>query len=362
MRKLIRQKIEKRLDAGGRIAEFHRIRRQLGLAFTALILVTAIGVVGFLIIGGGKYGLIDAAYMTVITLTTVGFGEIINMASNPAGRIFTMFLLLGGMGIVAYTMLMLAAFVLEGQLRHIFSRQRMQRRIENMEGHFLVCGDTAVKWYVIEELTITGRSVVLVAPSEEALEETRERLGDLPGVAGDPSDDNVLLGAGLERAAGIVFCMENDKDNLLGVLTARRLAPEVRIIAATELPETEAKLRAAGADSVVSPSHIGGLRMASEMIRPTVVSFLDQMLRSKGGDLRVEEVKVPENAVTAGMTLGSLEVNKVSGTVLLAVSRSGTDDFEFKPKPDTTVESGMTLVVMADSKGRSLLEERFEAL
>ncbi len=362
MRKEIKERLEKRSEAGGREAEFYRIRRQLGFAFTALIMVIAIGVIGFMVIGGGQYSMTDALYMTIITLTTVGFSEIINLAGNPTGRIFTMFLILGGMGIVAYSMAMLAAFIIEGQLHHIFYRRRMQRRIARMTGHYIICGNTAVKLYVLEELIKTGRSVVIVAPTQEEINTANERLGDLPGVVGDPSDDDILLKAGLQNAAGVVFCMDNHKDNLLGVLTARRLTPEIRIIAATELVEIDAKLKAAGADSVVSPSRIGGLRMASELIRPTVVTFLDQMLRVGIGDLRIEEVNVPVSACKADLTIGSLQINDIEGALLLAVCRSQTHEYEYKPSPDTPLESGMILVVMTDLKGRTLLEERLKEL
>ena len=231
-----------------------------------------------------------------------------------------------------------------------------------MTGHYIICGNTAVKLYVLEELIKTGRSVVLVAPTQEEINTADERLGDIPGVVGDPSDDDILLKAGLQSAAGVVFCMDNHKDNLLGVMTARRLTPETRIIAATELMEIDAKLKAAGADAVVSPSRIGGLRMASELIRPTVVTFLDQMLRVGVGDLRIEEVHVPDSAATAGMTIGSLQVNEIEGALLLAICRSQTHEYEYKPSPDTLLESGVILVVMTDLKGRTLLEERLREL
>ncbi len=360
MSRSTKNRTARNIKLSGRMAEFHRIQKRLGLAILALILVTAIGVVGFMLIGRGEYSLIDATYMTFITLTTVGFGEIIDMSANPAGRIFTMFLLLGGMGIAAYTMLTLAAFVIEGQLRHIFTRRQMQRRIGRMKDHFIVCGDTFARWYVTEELTKTGRSVVLVTSSQEFVDEATERLGDIPGVVGDPSDDAVLIEAGVIDATGIIFSMADDKDNLLGVLTARRLSPGIRIIASTDRPETIAKLRSAGADAIVSPNHIGGLRMASELIRPTVVSFLDQMLRVGGGTLRVEEVKIPGESPVIGRTLGSLEIDRIAGTMLLALNRPGREDSEFKPDSDTVIETGMTLIVMTDVEGREKLEERIQ--
>ncbi len=163
--------------------EFDRLRRRLRLAIGALVLVTLVGVLGFVLIGKGQHGVIDAIYMTIITLTTVGFGEIIDMSNPPAGRIFTILLLLGGMGIVAYTVPMLAAFVIEGQLHHIFRRRRMQQSIDRIQQHFIVCGDDATSWYVAEELIRTGRPTVVVTPTEEASVECQVRLGELPTVA-----------------------------------------------------------------------------------------------------------------------------------------------------------------------------------
>jgi voltage-gated potassium channel len=339
------------------LTEFERIQRRLALALLALLLVVAVGVVGFSIIGGGERSFIDAIYMTFVTLTTVGFGEIIDMSNNPAGRIFTMLLLLGGMGIVLYAVTQLAAFIVEGQLRHLFARRRTQRRIARMDGHYIICGDSPTAWYITEELVKTDRKVVLLAPTEEHIEQNRRALGDVLGVIGDPSDDDILLEAGLQQAAGIIFCMENEKDNLLGVLTARRLAPAVRIVAASERLETPGKLRTAGADAVVSPNRIGGLRIASEMVRPVVVTFLDQMLRAGASSLRVEEVGVPDE-VEPGTTLDSLGVDTIPGTLLVAVWRRGVESFEFKPDPSTPVEAGMTIVVMTDATGRGILEKR----
>ena len=342
----------------GRDAEFNRLRWRLRLALGALVLVSVVGVLGFVLISWGEHGIVDAVYMTIITLTTVGFGEIIDMSGNPTARIFTVALLLIGMCIVAYTVPMLAAFVLEGQLHNIFRRRRMQKSIDELSGHFVVCGDEAACWYVAEELAQTGRDTVLVTPTEAVLNAVMARLGELPSVTGDPSDDHVLMAAGVNRAAGVVFSMESDKDNVLGVLTARRLAPKARIIASTEHPESEPKLRTAGADAVVSPSRIGGLRMASELVRPKVVGFLDQMLREEGS-LRVEEVRVPEEGAASGKTVGWLGVEDVGGAVLLAVRRQESG-FEFNPATDTRLEPGMTLIVMADAEGRTRLEQRVE--
>src|SRR6185295_12260449 len=174
--------------------------------------VMTTGVVGFEIIGGSRHSLVDSIYMTVITLTTVGFGEIIDMSGNPTGRVFTMALLLMGMGIVAYTIPMLSALVIEGELHHLFARRRMLRKIGSMRDHYIVCGDTADATYVAEELARSGRDVVFIAPNEQSLELAAERLGELPGMVGDPTDDRVLIAASIGLASGIVASMQEDKD------------------------------------------------------------------------------------------------------------------------------------------------------
>jgi voltage-gated potassium channel len=331
------------------------------LALGAVVLVLAIGVLGFLIVGGGGHGIVDAVYMTVITLTTVGFGEIVDMSQMPAARLFTAALILVGMGIVAYTIPMLAALMIEGQLHNVFARRRMEKKIAEMSDHSIVCGDTTATWHVAEELTRTRRGVVVVVPDDEALSDVRNRFGDIPAVVGDPSDDQTLLDAGIERAAGLVFAMASDKDNVIGVLTARRLASTARIVAATEEPETEAKLRMVGADGVVNATRIGGLRMASELVRPAVVTFLDKMLRQKGGTLRVEEVTVPTDADVADRTLASLKIENIPEALLLAVRMPQTGEFDFKPPSSTPLEAGMTLVIMAEPDGLEKLRKRLRS-
>ena len=358
---VIHEKTPGKTPQPGTSHEFYRLRRRLTIAAVALVSVIAVGSIGYTIIGAGEHGLIDAIYMTVITLTTVGFGEIIDMTNNPVGRIFTVLLLLVGMGIVAYSIPLMAAFVIEGQLSHSFLRRRMLKRVAQMTNHHVVCGDTPSAAYVASELVRTGRDVVLAGVAEDSTILNRSELSGLPIVSGDPSDDAVLMSAKVQSAAGLVACMESDKDNVLVVLTARRLARGLRIVAASERMSVEPKLRAAGADAVVCASQIGGLRMASELVRPKVVSFLDQMLRDKRSSLRVEEISVPQFSSGAA-SLSSGKIDEVVGAVLLAVQRSGNDQFEFDPPPDTQLEPGMALIVMADTEGRAKIEEKLKQL
>lgn len=336
--------------------ELEHLRRRLRIALSALVLVTATGVLGYLIIGWPKHGLIDAVYMTVITLTTVGYGEVIDLSANPAGRVFTIMLLLTGMGIVAYAVPQLAAFAIEGQIGHVFTRRRMQKIIADLRQHFIVCGDNAVAVHALEELLRTQRPVVAVYPEGDEVAVSFGAMERLPRVVGDPTSDEVLRAAGIEHAAGIVYCMESDKDNILGVLTARRLAPHARVVAASDAIEAEAKLTVAGADAVVQPSRIGGLRMASELVRPKVVSFLDTMLRDVDTVERVEEIVVPEGA-SAGRRLSDLRCEAQPRTVLLAV-RHPDGRFEIGPSAETPLVPGLTAIVITDPAGRAALTAR----
>ena len=341
------------------LTEFHRIRRHLAIAVSALLVITAVGVVGFALIGGDEHTLLDALYMTVITLTTVGYGEIVDMSASPAGRIFTILLLLVGMTVVLYAVPMVAAFVIEGRLFHAFERRRMEKTIAKMTSHYIVCGERVVVAHVAGELASTGHEVVSVI--SDLTEGTAELLPGVPSIVGDPTDDATLVEAGIGRATGVIMTMGADRDNVLGVFTARRLNTNVRIVAAAEGSETGAKLRAAGADAVVSPTRVGGLRMASEMVRPTVVTFLDKMLRSEDGSLRVEEVQMAPADKGAGMTLGSLEIGETAGVVVLAIRDPKTGSFQFKPSSDTEIQPDMTLIVMADKEGRGRLKRRMES-
>lgn len=339
-----------------RQSEFERMRRRLAVAGLSLVLLILVGTIGYLQFAAEGQGLVDAFYMTVITLTTVGYGETISLEANPSGQLFTVALLLGGMGIVAYTVPLLAAFLIEGHFINAFTRRRMQNKIEAMSGHFIVCGCTPSALHVAGELRRTERAAVVVAPSPEDVEEAIRQLGDVAVVVGDPSDDEVLLQAGIDRAAGVVTDVGSDKDNVIISLTARRLSPSVRIVGSADQPQNEAKMRTAGANAVVSPSRIGGLRMASELVRPAVVTFLDTMLRDKEQSLRVEEVVIPEGSA-ADRTVGSLGVEEISDALLLAVVPAGGGHFEFNPPPDRKAEPGMKLVVMVSAGGREALEQ-----
>jgi voltage-gated potassium channel len=333
-------------------------RRRLGNAALASLAVFIVGVVGYRIIDGGQHSFIDVLYMTVITLTTVGYGEIIPLEHHPWGRVFTMVLLIAGMGTLLYFLGAITTFLVEGNLEHVFWRRRMKKAIDELKEHFIVCGDRIVAANVVDELRRVQRPVVAVVPEGSTMHPLHTS-GELLYVEGDPADDDVLREAGIARAAGVVAAMESDRDNVLVTLAARQTNPIMRIVAMMAEPRNENKLRRAGADSVVSPALIGGLRIASELIRPKVVTFLDSMLRDRDRNLRIDEIEIGPGSTAIGKKVGALGINQAPGLLLLALIEPGAAHTYFKPSDDVVVTEGAALIVMGGPKEVGSLRDRF---
>ena len=237
--------------------------------------------------------------MTFITVATIGFGEIIDLSASPNGRIFTMAIATLGIANVAYTTSKLTAFILESEINEVLRRRRMQERIDALSGHYIVCGIGRVGANVAHELAVTGRKFVALDESAEAVELFHEKYPDAFAMHGDAQDDELLKRAGVARAAGVFAVTGDDGGNVLITLSAKQLGPQARLVARCHEVRNIDKLKRVGADAIVSPDFTGGMRIASSMIRPTVVSFLDEMLRTDE-KLRVEEVRIPEGFASAG--------------------------------------------------------------
>lgn len=319
-----------------------------------LLAVFAAGTFGYRVIGGDAYGWIDALYMTTITLTTVGFAEAIPVNGRTGAQLFTVLLLLSGVGSFVYFFSHLTAFLVEGSVHEIFRRRRMERWIECLEGHHVVCGAGHSGEVVIAELLETGRPLVVVEESRERCDAVVANLGsEVPIVIGDATEDEVLLRAGIERARSLVTCIGSDKDNILVVFAARNLNPRLRIVARSREVVHAPKLRRAGADAVVSPEQIGGLRLVSETIRPTVVSFLDLMLRDTQHTWRVEEVTVAPGSSLDGATVGAVRERGLD-LLLMALRRDG--EWIFNPGAVEPLPAGTGLIFLAGPEGRVALE------
>jgi voltage-gated potassium channel len=310
----------------------------------------ATGIVGYRVIGGRGSSWIDAVYMTANVLTTAGFREAIDIHDSPAGEAFTVVLLIFGAGVLVYSTSVITAFVVEGDLTEGFRRRRMRRAVDAMAGHYVVCGAGATGWAVVRELVSTERPVVLIDQDPDRVHHFEAEMPTVPVILGDFTDDQVLSQAGITRAAGIVICTTVDKDLLVTTITARQLNPQLRIVARAANERAAARLRQAGADAVVSPALIGGMRMASELVRPHVVNFLDTMLRDKNRNLRVEEVIVPPGSPWIGRRLGDLDPHGNADCVLLA-TRTTDADHRYNPPDSDPVVDGMVLIVMGEPAG-----------
>lgn len=309
-------------------------------AFRILALLTIIlliGVFGYHVIEG--WSLFDALYMTVITLATVGYGE--THPLSISGRVFTMFLIMGGMGIILYGVTEITAFLVEGEMTGVLRRRTMNRAIGKISGHYILCGWGNTGHYVLEELIRTRRRCVIVEKDPERVKKLAEMK--MLVIQGDATEDSVLKSAGIERATGLVAALTSDRDNLFIVITARGLNPKLRIISKIEAVNSQQKFLRSGADSAVSAQYIGGLRMASELVRPNTVNFLDSMLRDNS-HLRVEDVQVGSDSKFTGKTLGSCDILSKAGVVLLSLRQN--EAFQFNPPSNTVLKGGDTLVMM----------------
>ena len=312
--------------------------RRLLSAILILVVAILVGIVGYQAIEG--WGFLDSLYMTVITLATVGYGE--THPLSPEGRIFTIVLIFTGVGTLAYGLSTATAFVVEGTLNNVLERRRMDREISRMKNHIIVCGGGETGRHIIEEFIKTGVPFVVIEKDVETIKQLK-RVGRFSYIEGDATQDEILLEAGIKKAKGLITTLPLDKDNLFVILTARDLNPDLRIVTKALEPEERSKLTKVGADVVVPTSYIGGLRMASEMVRPTVVSFLDRMLRRAHDAVRVEEAQIPVGSPMAGRTLRESEIFAKTGLVIIGLVRG--DSHEFNLPPDTLLLEGDALIV-----------------
>ncbi len=317
------------------------LKKIIGITIALLVVFTA-GVIGYVVIE--HWPVLDSLYMTVITLASVGFMEVHPL--TQFGRIFTIFLILGGTGILVYGVSTFIAFVVEGELTDTLRRRKMQKHIEALTNHYIICGAGQSGKYIIEEMIKMLKEFVVI---EKNLD-TAKSLGNQNTlyVHGDATHNSSLQAAGIERARGLVTTLHSDAENLLVVFTAKRLNPKIRVISKAIEEESEQKIRMAGADSVVMPNFIGGLRMASELIRPSVVSFLDVMLRSKEKTIRIDELSISDSSSYKNKTLRETGILSRKDVTVVALRNGATDTYEFNPPADTALTVGDTVILMGN--------------
>ncbi len=330
----------------------NRLIKGLIITFVAI----AAGSTGYKLLGGPEWSLLDSIYMCVITLSTVGFSETQDMSNNPYARILTIFIILFGTGSILFVVSTVTGFIVESKLTNVFGRRKMLKEISVLKNHFIVCGIGDIGIIVIDELIKTKMAFVIVDTDLEKLEKLNETEKVL-FINDDATNDEALINAGIHSAHGLITILSEDKDNLFVTLTAKQLNPGLRIVSKGMEKNIIKKLKLAGADSVVMPNSIGGLRMVSELIRPTAVSFLDKMLRTHNGKTyRIEEITIPINSKYVGMTLS--EANLLKGTRILIVAMKGKEeDLIYNPKDTSIIKEETVIVILGENMETKSVKE-----
>lgn len=341
------------MKGGQGLGEMFRRTHVAGLVNGALLLalVHVIGTLGYMFFGRPTATWIDSFYMTFITVATIGFGEVVDLSQHPWGRLFTVFIAIIGISIMSYLFSTFVALLLEADLNTAMRKKRMNKEISRLSGHYIVCGIGRIGTNVANELIKNQRTLVVIENDRAALDRWLENNPQTLYLHEDAAADESLRKAGLMTAAGVFAVTGDDSHNLMVSLSVKLLNPVVRVVARVHDIRNTNKARRAGADEVVSPDFSGAMRIASAMMRPHAVSFMDQMLRTDEG-LRVEEVLVPPHC---GDTALAALVPKSRSYILMATREQG--QWVFNPADDHVVKAGTVLVVMASPQGRDQLAQ-----
>lgn len=304
----------------------------------AVLLILTVAVLMYMQLEGWDF--FDSFYMAVITLSTVGFQEVHEL--SKAGRLFTSGLILVGVGSFAFIAGTVAQLLVEGKLQQMLGRHKMQRTIDKLENHFIICGYGRIGAIVSREIRREGLPVVVVENNPEILRHLEE--DNMLFVAGDATDDQVLLAAGLERAKSLITALTQEAANVYVVLTARQINPGLTIISRADFEGHIHRLELAGADRVVLPHMIGGVRMAQSVLRPTVISFLELAVRG-GIDLQMEELEVGPHSELVGKDLIESKIRPRFNLIIMAMKKTN-GQMIFNPAPQAVIESGDTLLAI----------------
>jgi len=324
------------------------LRKKLFQALALVAFIVACGTAGYMIIEGWNF--LDAIYMTVTTLTTVGFREVHELSSR--GIIFTILLIVGGVGTVFYALSTGAKVILEGELKEIYGRKKLENKIKELKDHYIICGYGRMGKIIAREMKAEGARFVVVEKAPASFEED----ADVLILKGDATQDHVLKEAGIERARGLISVLPTDAENLFVVLSARGLNPKLLIFSRAVEEDSEKKLLRAGATKVVSPYHIGGLRMAHTVLKPAVVDFIEFATKSGNIELQMQEINIQEGSSLIDLTLQECGIGEGLGVIVVAIKQS-TGDTKFNPTFRSTVKSGDTLIVLGEVAKLKRFEE-----
>ena len=321
--------------------ELARLRLKVGVIL--LTIVVTGGMVGFHLIE--RWPLLDCLYMTTITISTVGFGEVHPL--SPAGKIFTMFLILGGVGTMAFVASIALETIIHRQIRSLTGRRSMQKDISKLTHHIIVCGYGRMGRLVADSLMEAGRDVVVVENNPEVAEDALER--DCLVLQGNATEEKILADAGIERASALIATLSSDADNLFLTLTARGMSKELTIIVRANDQYSTRKFHLAGASRVVLPDVVGADHVVRLLMRPSVVDFVDFVAKDGGMELEVRQIEITESSPFANKTLAEARIRQATGCIVLAIRRPGQKTL-FDPGPEARILSGDTLLAIGSSE------------
>jgi voltage-gated potassium channel len=327
---------------------YSELRKKFIIAVGLVVLVASFGTAGYMLLEGWNF--IDALYMTVITLASVGFKEVHDLSTF--GRIFTIIIIIGGVGTVAYALSAGAKIILEGELQEVYGRRRLEKKIKELKDHYIVCGYGRMGKIICRELREKNIKFVIVEKQPDMHQENK----DLLIFPGDATKDEVLKELGIEKAKGLVSVLPTDAENLFVVLSARGLNPNLFIVARAGEEGSEKKLVRAGADKVVSPYHIGGLRIAHTVLKPAVVDFIEFATKSGNIDLQMEEILIKESSELIGKSLDECGIGRELGIIIVAIKKPN-GEMKFNPTFKSAIKTGDTLIALGESSKLKNLED-----
>jgi len=325
-------------------------KRKFALIIFFLFAILVTGIVGYMILLNVDF--IDALYMTVITISTVGYGEVGKMTN--ASKLFSIFIIFSGLSTVGYGVTSLVSLFFEGELKTAWRKKRMEAKIQELKNHYIVCGAEDVGRTVIKSLKENAGNFVVIEENEKRVEEL-EQMGVLT-ILGNAAHEEILQKAGIMHAKGIVCTLPTDSENVFTVLTIRQMNDDIYIVSKAVEPATHNKLLKAGANKTISPNEIGGQRIASLLIRPSVISFLDVITRAGDITLDLEEVVILPDSGIAGKKLSEAKIPEQTGLIILALKRKDDTKFKFNPGSGEVLNNGDTMVVLGTNEQVDLLK------
>jgi voltage-gated potassium channel len=323
--------------------------KDLRISLFILLSLVSLGTAGYMSIEGWRF--LDALYMTIITIGTVGFHEVHSL--SDAGRVFTILLIVFGVGVLGYTVSKLAQIMFEGQFQRFLGRKKVEKTINELKGHYIVCGYGRIGSLICKEFAAKPIRFVVVENNPAVLEKLEE--DDFLFLRGNATEDETLLKAGIKRAKGLVSVVTSDTENVYITLTARGLNHNLNILARSGEPGSDIKLKRAGANKVVSPYQIGGSRMAQAILRPNVVDFIEIATGRDHLDLQMEEIFIPEGSPFIGQNLKDAGLRRDTGVIIVGIKKMN-GKMVFNPGGASELDAKDTIIVLGQPSEITKLE------